>query len=63
MPLLRSLPDRAARVAINMALLTELCADPSIVWNMRALARFGLAASVTLPGNKKGILSDAFVNC
>ena len=28
MPLLRSLADRAARVAINMALLTELFAAP-----------------------------------
>jgi hypothetical protein len=46
-------PDGALRSA----------ADPSIVWNMRALARFGLAAGVTLSGNKKGILSDAFLNC
>jgi hypothetical protein len=29
MPLLRSLADRAARVAINMALLTELFAAPA----------------------------------
>jgi hypothetical protein len=29
MPLLRSLADRAARVAINMALLTELFAAPT----------------------------------
>jgi hypothetical protein len=30
MPLLRSLPDRAAAVAINMALLTELLPSPQL---------------------------------
>ena len=30
MPLLRSLPDRAARVAINMALLTQLFTSPRL---------------------------------
>jgi hypothetical protein len=30
MPLLRSLADRAARVAINVALLTELLASSSL---------------------------------